>query len=126
MIKKITLIITGAILLSFTTLNNFRDLVLNKLTAYSNNYPEKIYIQTDKPYYSLGEDIWYTAYLVNGITHKRTGKSRIIYVELINPQDSIISKKQLYTNEMFSGQHFAILAMFMTTIQYIDSNKCPL
>lgn len=108
MIKKIILIITAVILLSFTAINNFRELVLNKITKYSDNYPEKIYIQTDKPYYSIGDDIWYTVYLVNGISHKRTDKSRVIYVELINEQDSIISKNQLYTNDISVAGDFKI------------------
>ncbi len=108
MLKKIAVGITLITLLSFALLNNFRELVINKLNAYAENYPEKIYIQTDKPYYSTGESIWYTAYLINGIDHLKSDKSRIIYVELINEKDSILSKKQLYTNDVSVAGDFEI------------------
>lgn len=108
MIKKLTFYLFIISLVSFTIVNNFRDLVLQKLEAYANDYPEKVYVQTDKPYYVLGESIWYTAYLVNGINHKRTEKSRVIYVELINENDSILSKKQLYTNDISAAGDFEI------------------
>tara|TARA_R110002049_G_scaffold99113_4_gene241668 strand:- start:2120 stop:4600 length:2481 start_codon:yes stop_codon:yes gene_type:complete len=108
MLKKIALLVIVTTLLSFMFTNNFRELVLEKLADYSNNYPEKIYIQTDKPYYAMGEDIWYTAYLVNGKTHKTSGRSSVIYVELINDQDSILSKKQLYTTDFSVAGDFKI------------------
>ncbi len=108
MIKKLITYITVVTLLSFVLVDNFRELVLNKLEAYVTNYPEKVYVQTDKPYYTTGEDIWYTAYLINGVNHKRSEKSRIIYVELINERDSILSKKQLYTNDVSVAGDFKI------------------
>jgi|GEM_PF-3502841 len=44
---------------------------------------EKVYLHTDKPYYSAGEDIWFKTYLVNATTHLPYTKSRFVYVELI-------------------------------------------
>lgn len=80
-----------------------------KLTTYSKtNTPEKVYIQTDKPMYNVGEDIWYTAYLVNGITHQQSQKSKVIYAELLNPQDSIIAKKTLYVESISVAGDFKI------------------
>ncbi|OEJ99083.1 hypothetical protein A8C32_07865 [Flavivirga aquatica] len=108
MIKKLILFIIFITFLSFSAFNNFRELVLEKLEVHSKNFPEKVYVQTDKPYYTTGEDIWYTAYLVNGTTHKRSTKSRVIYVELINEIDSIILKKQLYTNDLSASGDFKI------------------
>lgn len=100
MFKKIALFVSIITLLSFTIINNFRELVIQKLEVYTNDYPEKIYVKTDKPYYVIGDDIWYAAYLVNGITHKKSSKSNVIYVELINDKDSIVSQKKLYTNDI--------------------------
>lgn len=108
MIRKIALFIIITSFLSFTFTNYFREHVLEKLVDYTNNYPEKVYIQTDKPYYTTGDDIWYTAYLVNGITHQKTDISRVVYVELINEQDSIIAKKQLYTNDISIAGDFKL------------------
>jgi hypothetical protein len=108
MIKKFTIYLFIISLFSFTVINNLLELVLKKLESYVKDYPEKVYVQTDKPYYVLGETIWYTAYLVNGIDHTRTDKSRVIYVELINEKDSILSKKQLYTNDISAAGDFDI------------------
>ncbi|WP_067151119.1 hypothetical protein [Pseudotamlana agarivorans] len=109
MIKKLIVGIALLTCLSFSVTNHFRALVLQKIDHYaSNNYPEKIYVHTDKPYYALGDDIWFTAYLVNGVTHKKSEKSNIIYVELIDEEDTIISKKQLYTNSLSVAGDFKI------------------
>jgi hypothetical protein len=108
MIKKLACFIVVLAFFSFVLTNNFRELVLEKLNAYAADYPEKVYVQTDKPYYTTGEDIWYTAYLVNGVDHKRSNKSRVVYVELINEQDSVLLKKQLYTNDISVAGDFKI------------------
>lgn len=97
--------------LSFTIVNSnhFTDLVNEKLKNYTiENTPEKIYVHTDKPYYALEESIWYTAYLVNGITHEKSSKSWVLYVELITETDSIVAKKKLFTNTMSVAGDFKI------------------
>lgn len=95
------------VLTSFAVLNKnlFTGLVDEKLKNYSeNDWPEKIYVQTDKPYYSLDDNIWFTGYLVNGITHAKSSKSHVVYVELINDRDSIVGKKRLFTEDIsFTG-----------------------
>ena len=108
MLKKTTLFISVFTFLSFSLVNNFRELVIKKLENYTDEYPEKVYVQTDKPYYTTGDDIWYTAYLLNGITHQKSEKSRIVYVELINEQDSVLSKKQLFVNDVSVAGDFKI------------------
>lgn len=64
-------------------------------TERSSNPQEKVYLQTDKPYYNAGEDIWFKGYLVNGTSHLPNSLSRYIYVELINNSDSVISRVKL-------------------------------
>jgi len=60
--------------------------------SYSmNSYREKMYMQTDKPYYSSGEQIWFKAYLVNATTHHTDIQSEYIYVELADKSDSVFS-----------------------------------
>ncbi len=108
MIKKILFSCLIIFCLSFTVFTGFQDLVLEKLDDYTTNFPEKVYIQTDKPYYALGDDIWYATYLVNGINHLKSSKSNVIYVELINDKDSIVSQRQLYTNDISVAGDFKI------------------
>ena len=61
----------------------------NQLTVFPQ---EKIYVHTDKPYYISGERIWFRAYLADAINHVPSPASRYVYVELINPLDSIVTR----------------------------------
>lgn len=89
--------------------SNFTELVDEKLNAYANtNTPEKLYLHTDKPYYSLGEDIWFTAYLVNGITHEKSLQSWVINVELINEKNIIVASRKLFTDNINVAGDFKI------------------
>jgi hypothetical protein len=58
---------------------------------------EKIYLHLNQTYFTAGEDLWFKVYLVNGSTHKPNASSEIVYVELINPKRSIISRRILKT-----------------------------
>lgn len=111
--KKILLLVCisfSCLAFSFDT-PGLKILILNRLNEYtSEKYPEKIYIQTDKPYYTAGENIWFNTYLVNGVTHTKTGKSKVIYVELINAQDSIISERKLFTETISVAGDFKLAA----------------
>ncbi len=71
--------------------------LLNKLMEYnSKNFPEKIYVHTDKPFYTAGENLWFSTYLVNGITHVASPKSSVIYMELLNDRGEILSERKLF------------------------------
>jgi len=60
---------------------------------------EKLYLHTDKPYYISGEKIWFRAYLVDAVTHIPTFESRYVYVELINPMDSVVARVKIRPDE---------------------------
>ncbi|MCG2418994.1 TonB-dependent receptor plug domain-containing protein [Aequorivita sp. F47161] len=102
--KKILAIATIAFMclaFSFGNVSGLKLLILNRLKDYTTkNYPEKIYIQTDRPYYTAGESIWFNAYLVNGVTHKKSTKSKVIYVELINEQNEVISDRKIFAESL--------------------------
>ncbi|MDO3694773.1 Plug domain-containing protein [Wenyingzhuangia sp. chi5] len=108
--KLLLLICISFCALSFTIYQtNFLNLIEKKLNDYSkNHYPEKVYIQTDKPFYALDDDLWFTSYLVNGITHQKTNKSNILHVELINPKDSIVAKRTLFVENISVAGDFKI------------------
>jgi hypothetical protein len=68
--------------------------LLKKLEEFTKKFPqEKIHLHLDKPYYAIGDDIWFKAYVIDSRDQKPTTISNIIYVELINEKDSI--QKQL-------------------------------
>jgi len=69
-------------------------LLLKKLDDYTNKFPqEKVHLHLDKPYYAIGDDIWFKGYVVNTKTAAPTQMSQVLYVELINERDSV--KKQV-------------------------------
>lgn len=73
----------------------FQD-ILTRLKVYSEiGASDKVYIQTDKPYYTSGETIWLKTYVVDGIRHLQSAKSRIVYVEFISPKDSIVAERRM-------------------------------
>jgi hypothetical protein len=65
---------------------------------------EKIYVQTDKPYYVAGETICFRAFLLNAVTHQPSGLSRYVYVELISPDNTVVIRQQIRPDrEAFFG-----------------------
>lgn len=79
---------------AFTTDDDPFAALLKKLEEYTKKYPqEKIYLHLDKPYYAIGDNIWFKAYVVDTKTSEPSTISNILYVELINERDSI--KRQI-------------------------------
>src|SRR5690606_40838520 len=71
-----------------------------KLESYVNNStPEKVYLRTDRDFYRNGDTIWFKAYLVNGITHMPSDKSKIVYVELLDPNSGLVAERKLYSDK---------------------------
>ena len=81
--------------------NSLKYLILSRLQEYtSDKYPEKIYVHTDKPFYTAGEDVWFSAYLVNGVTHIASAKSSVVHVELLDSEGNIISECKLFAESI--------------------------
>jgi len=73
-------------------------LMLITYTSYSQtptNYKEKVYLHFDKSYYVSSDTIWYKAYVVNAKTNRPEVLSKILYVDLIDPLNKIISTREL-------------------------------
>jgi uncharacterized protein YfaS (alpha-2-macroglobulin family) len=63
-----------------------------------------VYLQTDKPYYALGDTIWFKGYVIIGSRHQLSALSGALYVELITEKDSIIRSLKLpVTSGMVMG-----------------------
>lgn len=83
--------------------------ITDKLNNFSSNYPqEKVHIQTDKPYYIAGEEIWVKAYLITAYDNQPSEFSKILYVELINEANEISKKITLAAD---SGRAFGQLTL---------------
>src|SRR3569833_3200259 len=73
------------------------SLFLSKMTSGLSRQPaqEKVYLHLDKPNYSFGDTIWYKAYTVIGQQHQLSALSGVLYVELISPKDSLVTRQVL-------------------------------
>ncbi|MES2651562.1 MAG: TonB-dependent receptor [Bacteroidota bacterium] len=73
--------------------------LLKKLEEFTINYPtEKVHLHLDKPYYAIGDDIWFKAYVVDGRTLEPTTMSNVLYVELIDENDSLKNRLKIPMN----------------------------
>ena len=54
---------------------------------------EKVYVHTDRQVYTLGDDIWFKAYLVNAQDNHLLDASKNLYVELITPAGKIMERE---------------------------------
>ncbi|MBX2871386.1 MAG: TonB-dependent receptor plug domain-containing protein [Saprospiraceae bacterium] len=94
--------------LSFSLFLSFQNIpvqeayekVLEHYKAYNKVGSDKVYVQTDKPYYTTGETIWLKAYVVDAIRHLKSPHSQIVYVELIDPADSIVASRRLMIEDV--------------------------
>ncbi|MDF2192803.1 MG2 domain-containing protein [Paraflavitalea sp. CAU 1676] len=65
------------------------------LSQFHENYPqEKVYLQTDRNYYAVGETIWMKAWIT--LDGRPTYLSRILYVDLVNDEGRVIDKRMYH------------------------------
>lgn len=57
---------------------------------------EKPYLHLDNNCYFLGDTIWYKAYLVEAGNLRPTADSRILYVELVDPEGHVVERHRQY------------------------------
>ncbi|GAB3948855.1 Plug domain-containing protein [Spirosoma harenae] len=83
LISLLTLVIITAF--RFTD-DGFGKRLIEQFRAYSHARPaEKVYLQTDRDAYLIGETIWLKGYLFNGINHESDTVSKVLYVDLVDP-----------------------------------------
>ena len=71
----------------------FERKILDGFTAmYEKGMAEKVYLHTDKPYYSAGETIYIKGYVVDAMNHLPLSKSNFIYVQLIDSRDKALQQ----------------------------------
>jgi alpha-2-macroglobulin-like protein len=105
----LALIIVLATLFAFKADEDFLKILLSKLETYNQNFgEEKVYLQIDKTLYKPGEDIWFNAFVLDGKNHTPTGKSNVLYVELIDPKGNQLKKLELLIEEGTTHGDFSI------------------
>jgi len=78
------------------------------------NLREKTYLHIDKTTYNAGEDLWFKAYLVDASTHRPDAASKIVYVDLIDPDNKIIASRIIKINDGCGDGDFKLAADLIT------------
>ncbi|MDA3952110.1 MAG: MG2 domain-containing protein [Bacteroidales bacterium] len=83
------------------------------LTGFSQDqkiYPdfEEIYIHTDKDIYTPGEDIWFKAYILDDEYHIPSGKSKLLYINIVDFEGNNILSEKLPIQSGFSNGDFQL------------------
>jgi len=66
--------------------------LIQKIGNYNDAMPiEKLYLQFDKPYYSVNDTIWFKGYLLNQALGYSSQSSRL-YVELVNDSNAVVKR----------------------------------
>ncbi|MDB5002212.1 MAG: hypothetical protein JWQ34_437, partial [Mucilaginibacter sp.] len=70
--------------------------IVASLQRWTDTIPqEKVYLHLDKPYYALGDTIWFKGYVTIGSRHQLSKLSGSLYVDLITEKDSVIRALKL-------------------------------
>lgn len=77
----------------------------NTVNRFNRVFPqEKVYLHFDNTGYSIGETIWFKAYLQTTDGDRLGSKSSALYVELVDPSGNVtVSKKLKITNGTAHG-----------------------
>lgn len=100
------LLCSGVLLLSFIPkADDPIDKLVAALQKWADNNPqEKVYLHMDRPYYAVGDTIWFKGYVTIGSRHQLSALSHAVYVDLITQNDSLISTLKLpVTTGMIMG-----------------------
>jgi hypothetical protein len=98
-LKKVYFILFLLFTVSFTAFSQADTTSLNtiisKTVKLANEYPfEKVYLHFDKPYYAIGDTIWFKAYITIDV-HQPSPLSKIVYVDVISGKDSLVQTLKL-------------------------------
>jgi len=71
-----------------------KRIIVKTSKLYNDQPVEKVYLHFDKPYYAVGDTIWFKAYLTID-QHQPSPLSKIIYVDIFGPRDSLVESLKL-------------------------------
>ncbi len=93
--KKVYLLLTLFFLTAtaFGQVNSGLMTTLSAVAGMRDRFPiEKLYLQTDKPYYTLGDTLRFKAYLLNADFLKPAKRSGLLYIEIDNGYGTCVKR----------------------------------
>lgn len=78
--------------------------IIAKTSKLANDHPtEKVYIHFDKPYYAIGDTIWFKAYVTIDL-HQLSPLSKIAYLDMTDSENVLVAELRLHlVNGVASG-----------------------
>jgi hypothetical protein len=98
--------------------NSIKENIIKKFRDYVKMVPrEEVFIHTDRDSYISGEEIWFNVYLADRLTMLPNAESRIVYFEILNPENRPVAQKRIgLINGFGAGQ--AELSDSLSTGEY--------
>ena len=92
--KRLTLLLTSIIAVATVAAQQLpQDRLLDGFARmYANSIQEKVYLMTDKPYYSAGERIWLRGWVVDAVSHTGQTPTNYLYVDLVDAGDNLVQR----------------------------------
>jgi hypothetical protein len=79
---------------------NVKDNLSQRFLKYCESVPrEEIYVHSDREEYVAGEDLWFNVYLIDRQSLKPSSNSKIVYFELLNPENRPVVQKRLWIDK---------------------------
>ncbi|MDJ1499812.1 hypothetical protein [Xanthocytophaga agilis] len=70
--------------------------IQTQFTQYSSQtLQEKLFVHTDRPFYLVGETIWFKVYAIDGASHQPLDLSKVAYVELLDRENNAVVQTKL-------------------------------
>uniref|UniRef100_UPI003217FBDA TonB-dependent receptor plug domain-containing protein n=1 Tax=uncultured Draconibacterium sp. TaxID=1573823 RepID=UPI003217FBDA len=64
----------------------------------------KLYLHFDRDFYFQNEDVWFKAYMIDGVSHQRMAGSQNVYLDIMDKEGNIVlSKMYLLTDGLAAG-----------------------
>ncbi|MFT3740191.1 MAG: hypothetical protein QM786_15690 [Breznakibacter sp.] len=92
--SHVPLVFAAFVMMAFIPSDDWEKDVIKKLKTYQAIYrQEKLFVQTDRPIYAVGEDLWFSAFLLEASTHLPNKSESVLYVELVKPSGTTALKQ---------------------------------
>lgn len=92
-VRKICLLLLFVWLCGYAFLPDDTDVktIAGRMEVFRKKYPqEKVHLHLDKPYYSIGDTIYFKAYAVNAEKNLPSAISNVLYVDVINETNNLL------------------------------------
>ncbi len=107
------LFLLGLVMITLVSLTkspiSVMDGLISKWEERIYGYPQtKIFVHTDKPYYTVGDDVWFSIYATNASDHSAKCVSDLAYVTLEDAEGKTYAKRNIKLDGRFGHGDFKL------------------